>query len=59
MTAREKRPGRPPDAGAPRTALVKFRVTEEERASYEAAAEHEGVGLSEWVRDACERAAKT
>lgn len=46
--------GRPPDAGEPRDATVRLRVTDAEKARWLAAAAVNGVGLSEWIRGACE-----
>jgi predicted HicB family RNase H-like nuclease len=50
VTEKRKR-GRPPGTtGAGRTALLRVRVSPEERDAWQAAAELEGVPLSEWVR---------
>ena len=47
-------PGRPPDAGEPRDVTVRLRVTDAEKARWLAAASINRVGLSEWIRGACE-----
>lgn len=47
--------GRPPDAGEPRDVTVRLRVTDAEKARWLAAAGMSGVGLSEWIRGACEK----
>ena len=54
-----KKMGRPvlPE-GKARSAVVRFRVTESERARMEAAAEKAGVSLSEWARVRLVRAAR-
>lgn len=58
MTRAKKRgPGRPPLPVTQRKAgRVELRLVESERAQWTAAAEREGLTLSEWVRAACELA---
>ena len=53
-TAESTRPrrGRPAVAGAPRDQTYELRVTREERACYDAAAQAVGLPLSEWIRRA-------
>lgn len=48
--------GRPPDSatGERRTVRIILRLTESEHERYAAAAEAEGCGLAEWLRDAAE-----
>jgi hypothetical protein len=50
------RPTRDP-AGSARS-LVLIRVTDNEKATYQRAAEEAGLKLSEWMRDRLDRAAK-
>ena len=45
-----RRRGRPAVAGVPRDQTYELRVTSEERARYDAAAEAAGMLLSEWIR---------
>jgi len=45
----------PGTTGAGRTALLRVRVSPEERDAWQAAADLEGVPLSEWVRSRLER----
>jgi predicted HicB family RNase H-like nuclease len=49
--------GRPPRAGGA-TRIVALRLSDEERARWEEAAEAAGLSLSEWIRSICERAIK-
>ncbi len=52
MTGRRKPGPAPGTVGAGRTALLRVRVSPEERDAWQVAAESEGVPLSEWARDA-------
>lgn len=58
MTERRHRGGLPPRAGQPATSLVTVRATPAERERWQAAADAEGVSLSEVARQAWERLAR-
>jgi uncharacterized protein (DUF1778 family) len=49
--------GRRPRAGSPSRPIA-LRLSDEERARWEAAAAAAGLTLSEWIRSICERALK-
>lgn len=53
--ARKPKVGRPPDGDETASELVKLRVTAATREAWTAAAEREGVSLSEWLRAAADR----
>jgi uncharacterized protein (DUF1778 family) len=50
--------GRPPQDGVSRTAKVELRATPEQVAAWRAAAELQGYGLSEWLRELADEAAE-
>jgi len=52
MTAKRKR-GRPVGSGRGLTARAQLRMTPDEKATVEAAAEAAGLATNEWIRRAC------
>lgn len=45
--------GRPPEDGVTRSIIVQTRVTEDERARWQATADHAEMSLGEWIRNVC------
>lgn len=52
-----KKLGRPPKETKEHTPRLPIRVSLEQRATWRQAAEAEGLDLSEWVRQVCDKAA--
>ena len=55
-TKKSNRAGRPPRASKASTEIVKLRVTGDERARWQQAAQRQGLSLSQWLREAAELA---